>query len=130
MPDRSTTSLREAVVGSHVLVRRRRGRVPTITTVTVAGAAKVQLADGSHWTRSGAEWGHGRDGGWAYDRPSAYLIVDLAAVEQEVAKEQAAFTLEEARHDLAETVKRRSGTFSLEDCAAIMRIISGEKEVR
>lgn len=125
MKDGTEYTLRSAVVGSHVLVQQGRNVVPTIHVVAKANKTRVELDDGSVWTRRGDRWG---DASNYWSVTSARLIVDLAAVKCSVAAITAAAKLAKAQLNVADDLQTNMRLLTLEECAQIAVIMAGAKE--
>lgn len=121
--------LDDAVVGSHVLVPGGRyGGVSKILCVTAANARKLTLSDGTEWTRRGRQWGTTTDR-WM-SSPHARLILDLAAVQADVAEERREADLAEARRQIGNRFDHQSRHLTLEEIAAVNAILDANKAAR
>lgn len=128
MKSNTDWSLRDAVVGSPVLIRNGRYDASRIQTVTTAGKSKIVLDDGSDWTRAGKKWGSGQDT-WGFD-PSARLILDLDAVKMELAEERERQQAERDRNDLRRRFGDEIRWLDPVRVAAIIAILDAAKTAR
>lgn len=126
--EKTRWNLDAAVVGSHVLVDGGRYGVSRIHTVTTANARKVTLSDKSEWTRRGRQWGTATDR-WMTG-PRARLILNLPAVQADVAAEHRRANLLEAQRKVGNRFDHEAKHLSLDEIAAVNAILDANKAAR